>query len=88
MTGPGTDRGLTGASLFFVSCLCLFIHGYAGSSLGRLSFLQQWRAGATLPCGAWASYCDASLAVENWPMALGTWALECTGFSNCGVWPQ
>ena len=30
----------------------------------------------------------ASLAVENWPMALGTWALECTGFSNCGVWAQ
>ena len=67
MTGPGIDGGLTGASLFFVSYLCLFIYGYAGSSLGRLSFLQQWRAGATLACGAHDGFsCSGELALGTW----------------------
>ena len=35
----------------------LFIFGCVGSSLLRTGFLQLWRVGATLHCGAWASHC-------------------------------
>ena len=48
-------------SFFFLLLLTLkfiylFIFGCVGSSLLRTSFLQSWRAGATLHCGARASH--------------------------------
>ena len=59
-------------------------------------FLQSWRAGATLCCGAWGSHCGGFSCYGA--QALGTWAsvvashglqqLQHLGFSSCGVWAQ
>ena len=43
--------------LFFYKFI-YFIFGCVGSSLLHAGFLQLWRAGATLHCGAWASHCS------------------------------
>ena len=43
--------------LFIYFKFILFISGRVGSSLLRTGFLQLWRAGATLRCGAQASHC-------------------------------
>ena len=44
--------------VFIYLFIYLFIFGWVGSSsLLRAGFLQLWRAGATLHCGAWASHC-------------------------------
>ena len=42
----------------FYLFIYLFIFGCVGSLLLRTCFLQLLRAGATLPCGAWASHCS------------------------------
>ena len=42
---------------FFLNLFNLFTFGCVGCSLLRVGFLQLWRAGATLCCGAWASRC-------------------------------
>ena len=42
---------------FILFYFILFIFGHVGSSLLRAGFLQLRRAGATLRCGARASYC-------------------------------
>ena len=59
----------------------LFIFGCIGSSLLHVGFLQLRRAGATLPCGAWASHCGGvSLLCST--------ASRRTGFSSCGMQAQ
>ena len=57
----------------------LFIYGRVGSLLLCTGFLQLWRAGATLCCGAQASHCSGFSCCTAW--ALGTWV----GFSSCGT---
>ena len=50
------------------------------------AFLQLWRVGTTLHCGAWASHCGGSPCCGA--QALGTWAsvFVALGFSSCRVW--
>ena len=72
--------------------------GCIGSSLPHVDFLQLWRAGATLLCGAQASHCggffccgaralgvQASVVVARGLSSCGSWALECR-LSSCGSW--
>ena len=58
----------------------LFIFGHTGSSLLRMGFLQLWRVGATLRCGAWASHCSG--------FSLQSTGSRHAGFSGCGTWAQ
>ena len=59
----------------------LFIFGCVGSSLLHVGFLQLWRAGATLHCGAQASNCGGFSLLQS----TGS---RRTGFSSCGSWVQ
>ena len=61
----------------FLVFIYLFIFGCVGSSLLRIGFLQLWRAGATLCCGAWASHCGA--------FSLRSTGSRHAGFSSCGL---
>ena len=78
----------------------LFIFGCVGSSLLHVGFLQSWRAGATLRCGARASHCRgfsrcgaralgarASVVVARGLSSCGSWALE-RKLSSCGARAQ
>ena len=85
-----------------IICLCywssiylfFFILQLLGSlflaALGLLryvwAFLQLWRVGTTLHCGAWASHCGGSPCCGA--QALGAWAsvFVALGFSSCRVW--
>ena len=73
-----------------------FIFGCVGSSLLHMGFLQLWRAGATLHCGAQASHCSgfsccgacalgtqASVVVAHGLSSCGSRALECRLSSCC-----
>ena len=78
----------------------LFIYVFLaalGSSLLRTGFLQLQRAGATLPCGVWASHCGGFSCCGAWALGVlasvvaarklsscGSWALECR-LSSCGT---
>ena len=58
-------RRKMGRMLFFLNkfihlFIYLFIYGCVGSSLLHARFLQLWRAGATLHCGARASHCSVA----------------------------
>ena len=64
-------------SFFKNKFIYLFIFGCVGSSLLHAGFLQLWRAGATLRCGAQASHCSS---FSLW--STGSW---CAGFSSCGT---
>ena len=72
---------MTILSFFFIN---LFIFGCVGSLLLRVGFLQLWRVGATLCCGAWASHCGGFSCCGA--RALGTWAsvVVAGGLSSCG----
>ena len=52
-------------------CFFFFL-GYIGSLLLHVGFLQLWRVGATLHCGARASHCSGFSCCGAW--ALGAWA--------------
>ena len=65
----------------FYLLIYLFIFGCVGSSLLCSGFLQQWRVGATLCCGAQASHCHGFLL-------LWSTGSRRTGFSSCGTWTQ
>ena len=58
--------------LFVYLFIYLFIFGCVRSSLLCTGFLQLWRAGATLRCGARASHCGGFSCCRA--RALGTWA--------------
>ena len=62
----------------------LFIFGCVGSLLLCTGFLQLWRAGATLRCGAWASHCGGFSCCRAW--AQGAWVsvVVARGLSSCG----
>ena len=66
----------------------LFIFCCIGSSLLHEGFLQLQRAGATLRCGARASYCGGFSCCGA--QALGAWAsrVVARGLSNCGTRAQ
>ena len=79
----------------------LFIFGCIGSLLLRAGFLQLWRVGATLHCGAWASHCGGFSCCGAWALGTqapvvaahglssrGSKALECVSFSSYGTWAQ
>ena len=80
--------------------LSFFIFGCVGSFLLRTGFLQLWRVGATLCCGARASHCSdfscwgaralgarASVVVARGLSSCRSWALE-NRLSSCGTWAQ
>ena len=88
--------------LFFLINLFmyLFIYGCIGSSLLHAGFLQLWRAGATLRCGAPASHCggfsyygaqalsvQASVVAARGLSSCCSRALECR-LSSCGAQAQ
>ena len=86
--------------IFKFLIIYLFIFGCVGSSLLRTGFLQLWRAGATLRCGAQASHCGgfsccaaqalgarASVVVAHGLSSCGSWALE-HSLSSCGARAQ
>ena len=62
----------------------VFIFGYVRSSLLSAGFLQLWRAGATLHCGARASHFGGFSCCRA--RALGAWAsvVVACGLSSCG----
>ena len=62
------------ALLYFLFIYVLFSFGCVGSSLLLMGFLQLWRAGATLHCGAWVSHCGGLSCCGAW--ALGTRAQQ------------
>ena len=85
-------------SFFFLNLFIIF--GCVGSSLLRVGFLQLWRAGATLCCGAQASHCggfsccrarapgaQASVVVARGLSSCGSWASE-HRLSSCGTQAQ
>ena len=69
---------------FFPFFFFQFIFGCTGSSLLSASFLQLWRVGATLRCGARASHCGGFSCCGA--QALGAWAsvLAAHGLGSCG----
>ena len=83
--------------------LCFFVFlffGCVGSLLLSTGFLQLWRAGATIRCGAQASHCGgfsccgaralgawASVVVAHGLSSCGSRALE-RRLSSCGTWAQ
>ena len=71
-------------SLFLKNYFISFIFGCIGSSLLCAGFLQLWRVGATLRCGARASHCSGFSCCGA--QALGTWAsvVVARGLSSCG----
>ena len=84
--------------LFMYVCIYLLIFGCVGCSLLRAGFLCLRRAGATLLCGAWASYCggfsccgaqalgaQASVVVAHGLSSCGLRALE-RRLCSCGTW--
>ena len=84
----------------FKKFIYLFIFGCVESLLLHTGFLQLPRAGATLPCGAWASHCggfsccgaralgvQASVVVAHGLSSCGSQALE-HRLSSCGAWAQ
>ena len=73
-----------GLFLFFV--VVVGFSGCVGCLLLCAGFLQLWRAGATLHCGARASHCGGFSCCGPW--ALGTWTLVVAahGLSSCGAW--
>ena len=99
--------------IWLVACFCtahklkngfysfiFLIFGCVGSSFLCAGFLQLWRAGATLRCGAWVSRCRgfpccgaqalgvrASVVVAHGLSSCGSRALECR-LSSCGSWAQ
>ena len=70
---------------FFFFLINLYF-GCVRSLLLRAGFLQLWRAGATLRCGAWASHCGGFFCCGAW--ALGVWAsaVVARGLGSCGSW--
>ena len=66
MVGNYISIKLLKTSLFFF----FFFFGCVGSPLLHAGFLQLWRAGATLRCGARASHCSGFSRCGAW--ALGT----------------
>ena len=64
-----------------------FIFGCIGSSLLCVGFLQLWRAGAALPCGAWALGAQASVIVARGLSSCGLQALA-HRLSSCGARAQ
>ena len=78
--------------VFSVFFLILFLAALVLSSLLFAGFLQLRQAGATLHCGAWASYCGGFSRCQHGLQACGlstcgTQALECR-LSSCGAWAQ
>ena len=70
----------------------IFIFGCVGSSLVCAGFLQLWRAGATLRCGAQASHCSGFACCGAWAQGtqaqqFGMGALE-RRLSSCSTWAQ
>ena len=69
-------------SLFFFLFLKIFfnfIFGCVGSSLLHAGFLQLWRVGATLHCGARASHCSGFSCCRAWPLGTQTQQLWLSG---------
>ena len=92
---------LSRGGFFFYKFIYLFIiFGGVGSALLGAGFLQLWRAGATLHCGARASHCSgfsccraralgarASVVVARGLSSCVSWALE-RRLSSCGARAQ
>ena len=98
----GKDTFVSPNSQFFKKILFIYrlIFGCIGSSLLCMGFLQLWRAGATLRCGARASPCggfsccraqalgaQASVVAVRRLSSCGSRALE-RRLSICGTWAQ
>ena len=72
---------------FFLKFIYLFIFVCVGSSLLHTGFLQLWRTGASLCCGAQASHCGGFSCCRA--QALGVRAsVVAHGLSSCGTWAQ
>ena len=72
-------------SFIYLFIYLFIIFGCVGSSLLHTGFsLELRRAGATLPCGAQASYYSGFSCCRTW--ALGVWAsvVVARGLSSCG----
>ena len=63
-------------SLFleFILFIYSWLHWVFVAACGLAGFLQLWRAGATLHCGAWASHCGGFSCCRA--RALGAWAQQ------------
>ena len=69
---------------FFNKFIYLFIFGCVGSSLLHAGFLQLWRAGATLCCGARASHCGGFSCCEARALGIRASVVVACGLSSCG----
>ena len=58
--------------------------GCVGSSLLHAGFLQLWRAGATLRCGARASHCGGFFCCRAWALGVQASVVVARGLSSCG----
>ena len=66
----------------------LFIFGCVGSLLLRTGFLQLWRVGATLCCGARASHCSGFSCCGVWALGMLASVVVARGLSSCGTQAQ
>ena len=73
-------------SYFFFFLIFIYLFGCVGSSLLHVDFLQLWRAGATLHCGAWASHCGGFSCCGAWALGVWTSVVAALGLSRCGSW--
>ena len=99
-TSPALAGGFLTTAPSWKSYLLFFIKGFffnfyfiylffgcVGSSLLHRDFLQLWRAGAALHCGAWASHCGGfSLVAEHGLQAYGLQQLWLVGSSAQAQW--
>ena len=85
-----THKQCSSHSFYFLKFIYfyLYIFDCIGSLLLHAGFLQLLGVGATLPCGAWASYSSGFSCCRAW--ALGMWALVgvARGLSSCGTQAQ
>ena len=66
--------------------LKFFIFGCVGSSLLCVGFIQLWRAGATLCCGAQASHCGGFSSCGARTLGARDSVVAACGLSSCGTW--
>ena len=67
------------------SLIYFFIFGCLGSSLLCAGFLQLWRVGATLCCGARASHCSGFSCCRAWALGMQASVVVARGLSSCGL---
>ena len=65
-----------------------FIFSCIGSLLLHAGFLQLWRAGATVRCGAWASHCGGFTCCRARAVGVQASVVAARGLSSCGARAQ